>query len=181
MRTRRRCCQTARCWWQAATFAVLASAELYNPVTVTWTLTGSLNNARADHTATLLSNGMVLVAGGPIAPRVALASSELYNSLNESWTATNSLNTARYQHTATLLQNGQVLAAGGASSGGVNSLASAELYPPSTPTQSPTPSPTATATATFTPTPTPTVRRLRQRLHLRYTYGNRDVHADLNG
>jgi len=45
-------------------FTPTSSAELYDPVSGTWSPTGSLNTARADHTATLLQNGLVLVAGG---------------------------------------------------------------------------------------------------------------------
>jgi len=42
----------------------LTNAEVYNPASGTWTVTGSLNTGRSAHTATLLTNGQVLVVGG---------------------------------------------------------------------------------------------------------------------
>ncbi len=89
--------------------------------------TGSLDTARGFHTATLLPNGMVLVAGGSDGSGAVSASAELYDPALGTWTATGSLNTARYLHTATLLPNGMVLVAGGFASG---SIISAELYDP---------------------------------------------------
>jgi hypothetical protein len=56
---------------------ILASAELYNPATGTFTLTGSLNTARVGHTATPLNNGMTLITGGN-GGGAYLASAELY-------------------------------------------------------------------------------------------------------
>ena len=78
----------------------------------TWSNTGSLNTARAYHTATLLRNGNPLIAGGS-SNTGTLASAELYDSFSGTWNTTGSLNTARYQHTATLLPNGKILVAGG--------------------------------------------------------------------
>jgi hypothetical protein len=92
-----------------------------------WSFTGSLNTARFDHTATLLPNGMVLVAAGFTGMSTPSAAAELYDPSSRTWTATGSLNTARFDHTTTLLPNGMVLVAGGF---GGNVLASAELYDP---------------------------------------------------
>ncbi len=72
-------------------------------VSWSWRTTGRLNTARDYHTATLLQNGMVLVAGGHDSHSNRLASAELYDPASRTWTATGSLNTGRDYHTATLL------------------------------------------------------------------------------
>jgi N-acetylneuraminic acid mutarotase len=125
----------------------LASAEVYDSANGTWTATGSLSPARYGHTATLLSNGKVLAAGG----NGPLASAELYDPVSGTWSATGSLATARYLHAAILLSDGKVLVAGGYNGGTPTVLASAELYDPSRGTWSATGS---LATARYGPTVT---------------------------
>jgi len=89
-------------------FHPLDSAELHDPVTGTWSITGRLKVPRDGHTATLLGDGRVLVVGGAIS-----GGAELYDPKEGKWRLTQSLQGARYGHTATLLGNGKVLVAGG--------------------------------------------------------------------
>ena len=95
-----------------------------------WVPTGRLGTARSRHSATLLPNGKVLVAGGNHG-HAPSSSAELYDPATGTWTATGSMGTARDRHTATLLRSGKVLVAGG--QGELNGfLNSAELYDPAT-------------------------------------------------
>ena len=100
-------------------------------VTAGFLYTGSLTTGRDHHTATLLNNGTVLIAGGLDSTGYVSTSAEVYSPTTGTLSPTGSLNTARWYHTATLLNNGMVLMAGGSNEIG-NALASAELYNPAT-------------------------------------------------
>lgn len=101
----------------------------YAQTNPSWSLTGSLNTSRSFHTATLLPNGRVLVAGG------GTSTAELYDPATGTWSYTGSLNDPRAGHSATLLPNGKVLVVGGYNNDTL-SIASAEIYDPATGTWS---------------------------------------------
>jgi N-acetylneuraminic acid mutarotase len=116
--------------------SALASVEIYDRTSNVWTIGPSMASARYSHTATLLNDGRVLVAGGGDASGVPLASVEIYDPVSNTWTAAAILSTARLAQTATLLGSGRVLVAGGTSSISINPIAPAEVFAPTSNTWS---------------------------------------------
>jgi hypothetical protein len=107
----------------------LASAELYDPAQGVFTKAGALTTGRQSHSATLLSDGRVLIAGGYDGSY--LASAELYDPQTGAFSPTGSMSVGRIAHRATRLADGKVLITGGAGSHD-SMLASAEIYDPQT-------------------------------------------------
>ncbi|MCA1697907.1 MAG: hypothetical protein LC790_02990, partial [Actinobacteria bacterium] len=122
----------------------LASAELYDPATGSWTATDSLGQSRQLHADALLPSGKVLVSGGFHIPfsdfPPNLDTGELYDPVTEEWRPTGFMRSRRIYHTATVLADGTVLAAGGSAGGNARgfpnvpgpALASSERYTPAT-------------------------------------------------
>jgi len=118
----------------------LSSIELYDAGTGTFTeIVEDYGVGIFGHTATLLQNGQVLLAGGFVdnawdcEGNYSDNETSLYDSVTGVFSNTGNMTTARGGHTATLLMNGKVLFAGGADQDpGGTGLASAELYDPST-------------------------------------------------
>jgi hypothetical protein len=129
----------------------LATAEIFDPATETFRTVGSMIQARRDATATLLTDGRVLIAGGfPSAPTTdgsenpgdALDTAEVFDSATNTFSSVGAMTSTRGFHSATLLQDGTVLLAGGLGYQGGESpegpgtapLDSVETYDPATQT-----------------------------------------------
>ena len=112
----------------------IGSVSGFGQTAGTFAVTGSMTTARSGHTATLLQNGKVLIAGGDSWGTSAEGTSaELYDPATRTFAATGNLTPALDTLTATLLADGRVLIVGvPPRCCGYNTPASAELYDPST-------------------------------------------------
>ncbi len=113
---------------------LLASVESYREGVMAQL--APLRTARARHTATLLADGSVVVAGGIDEGGKPINSVEIWDSQKQSWRDGPPLTTARNKHSATLLRDGRLMIAGGRGANG-EALSSVEIWDPVTATWSP--------------------------------------------
>ena len=127
------------------------ATEIYDPGTRSWTRASEMVLGRRSHSATLLKDGRVLIAGGVVCcvpsadgastTETWTASAELYDPRTDTFRPTGSLGVARGFHQATLLADGRVLVTGGDGGAGIvdpaEILAGTEVYDPVTETFTP--------------------------------------------
>jgi hypothetical protein len=108
----------------------LTIAEVYGPTAEEWHISGSMTTGRGLHTATLMQDGAVLVAGGgALDGSACAASSERYEPAHGIWSPAPVMSAGRCAHVAALLLDGAALVAGG-SDRGSHVLARAEILRP---------------------------------------------------
>ncbi len=115
-----------------ASGTTLTSAELFKDSDNSFTITGSMNVARHNHTATTLNDGRVLIAGGVDNSLTVLDSAEIFDPKSGVFTLTAPMNRARAFHSAQILDDGQVLIAGGGLLPDGTYDVTAEVFNPST-------------------------------------------------
>ena len=106
---------------------VLASAEIYNPMTGTWRRTGDLAVPRAGHTSTEVGDGTVLISAGYDNSGDHFTEAELFRPATGTFVAAGKINQTRYFHSAVAIGGGRVLVGGGTDPAS-GALASLELY-----------------------------------------------------
>ena len=115
---------------------VLKSTEIYDPSTGAFTPAADMREGRRMHSATLLADGRVLIAGG-YAGAAPIASAELYDPTTNTFSSVGKMGTGRGGHDAILLSDGSVLVLGGFA-GSWPQAAGAEIYDPASGTFTPT-------------------------------------------
>ena len=116
---------------KAMLFVIAMALPLSAQAPGSWTISGSLRTARANHAAAMLPNGQALIVGGIGSSGAALTSAEIFNLASNSFTTVpTGLAVGVSGLTATVLNDNTVLLAGGLNSAG-KSVNTAELYDPS--------------------------------------------------
>ncbi len=117
---------------QGSVPSATAILSVVSPAAAGFSATGSMQSPRMSHSATVLPNGKVLLAGG-VGGNGGVPTAELFDPSTGTFSATGMMNSVRWDHTATPLSDGKVLVAGGsAGDSHANQTASAEIYDPAT-------------------------------------------------
>jgi len=115
-----------------ALFVAFPNAQVFNPSTGGFTLTGNTITTRNRYSLVSLADGRVLMTGGVVygGTTDVTATAEIYDPASNTWTATAPMSAKRYGHAATLLGSGKVLVAGGSTCWPRCETSSAEVFDP---------------------------------------------------